>query len=88
MKKQWLNEDNQEYIGMIEMNYNVDDTAVLHIVKRGKYIVAGTGTNCGLIFHHRMLIDTMFSDDENLQGMIEIMTENYQNGRDDLVIIK
>lgn len=59
--------NNDEYIGIIEH----ETAGVLHVVRHGGLLIAGTACNVGMIEQYSYEIDQDFSLGENLQDFIE-----------------
>ena len=85
MTKLWKaqNTDQAEYVGIIEFEdpRNDGDYIYFEVVKTETYFVFGSSCNVGLLESGNYEIDPDFSDDENLQELIEDLKSYYQDGK-------
>jgi hypothetical protein len=51
------------------------DNAEYHIEGQGNMFYVGTMCNTGMIVHRKFKYDDCFTDDENLQEIVEVMQE-------------
>ena len=84
MTKVWQaqNTDQASYVGVVELEdpRSEGDYIYFEIVKTKKHFVFGNSCNVGLLESGNYDIDPDFSDDENLQELIEDLKSYYQDG--------
>lgn len=80
--KEWKaqNQDNAEYIGVVEFQDNSEEYHLFEIVKTDTHLIFGSTTNIGLIESGNYEIDHNFSIDENLQELISDLESFYNDG--------
>ena len=81
--KQWKAQQqyNLQYIGPIELEHPTDQDEYIYfeIYKSDTHLIFGGHTNTGLLESGNYEIDPDFSLDENLQELIEDITEYYRS---------
>ena len=85
MTKLWKaqNTDQASYVGIVEFEdpRNEGDYIYFEIFKTETYFVFGDICNIGLMESGNYEIDPDFSDEENLQELIEDLKSYYQDGK-------
>ena len=85
MTKVWKaqNTDQASYVGIVEFEdpTNEGDYIYFEVVKTETHLVFGNSCNVGLLESGNYEIDPDFSEDENLQELIEDLKSYYQDGK-------
>ncbi len=80
--KEWKaqNQDNAEYIGVVEFQDNSEEYHIFEIVKNDTHLIFGSTTNTGLLESGNYEIDPDFSIDENIQELISDLESFFNDG--------
>ena len=80
--KEWKaqNQDNAEYIGVVEFQDNSEEWHNFEIAKTDTHLIFGSATNIGLLETGNYEIDPDFDTDANLQELISDLESFFNDG--------